>query len=142
MTIKIPSKLPSRDQLVFYNFAIQGERGDCQGVGRESQMCNFYVTCPGNSIIRLTERHSDRWKTERQKDRQTDRQTDGKTDRPIYPPTIDAHGLKIQWRGYLMFFLPKSLWGSRFSGKIPWGGSPNFGFYCIFLLIQYNLLKS
>jgi hypothetical protein len=46
---------------------------------------------------------------------------------------IDAHGLKIRGRGYLMF-LPKSLSGSRLSGKIAWGGgSPYFGFYCIFM---------
>jgi hypothetical protein len=48
--------------------------------------------------------------------------------------SIDAHGLKIQGKGYLMF-LPKSLGGgggSRLSGKIA-GGSPYFGFYCILL---------
>jgi hypothetical protein len=35
---------------------------------------------------------------------------------------IDAHGLKIQGRGYLMFFakIPGG-WGSRLSGKIAWG---------------------
>ncbi len=46
---------------------------------------------------------------------------------------IDAHGLTIQGRGYMMFFakIPR---GSRFSGKIAWGGgSPYFGFYCIFI---------
>ncbi len=33
---------------------------------------------------------------------------------------IDAHGLKIQGRGYGMF-LPKFLGGSRVSGQIAWG---------------------
>jgi hypothetical protein len=33
---------------------------------------------------------------------------------------IDAHGLKIQGRGYLKF-LPKFLGGSRLSGKIAMG---------------------
>jgi hypothetical protein len=38
---------------------------------------------------------------------------------PIFQ-SIDAHGLKIQGRGYLMFFakIPR---GSRVSGKIAWG---------------------
>jgi hypothetical protein len=35
---------------------------------------------------------------------------------------LDAHGLKIQGGGYLKF-LPKSLGGSRLSGKIHLGGS-------------------
>ncbi len=39
--------------------------------------------------------------------------------------------MKIQG-GYLKF-LPKSLGGSRLSGKIAWGGSPYFGFYWIFI---------
>jgi hypothetical protein len=47
--------------------------------------------------------------------------------------TIDAHRVKIPGTGYLMF-LPKFLAGSRLSGKIAWGGgSPYFGFYCIFI---------
>ncbi len=45
--------------------------------------------------------------------------------------SIDAHGLKIQGRGYGMF-LPKFLGGWRVSGKIAWG-STYFGFYCIFI---------
>jgi hypothetical protein len=35
-------------------------------------------------------------------------------------PYIDAHRLKIQGRGYLMFFA-KIPGGSRLSGKIAWG---------------------
>ncbi len=46
---------------------------------------------------------------------------------------IDAHGLKIQGRGYLMFF-PKIPRGSRFSGKIAWGGGPYFGFHNVFFI--------
>ncbi len=44
---------------------------------------------------------------------------------------IDAHGLKIQGRGYGMF-LPKFLGGQGFQKKLP-GGSPYFVFYCIFI---------
>jgi hypothetical protein len=44
---------------------------------------------------------------------------------------IDAHGLKIQGRGYLKFFL-KSLGGQGFQEKLP-RGSSYFGFYCIFI---------
>jgi hypothetical protein len=48
---------------------------------------------------------------------------------------IDAHGLKIQGRGYGMF-LPKFLrggpGGSRVSGKIA-RGYTYFAFYCIFI---------
>jgi hypothetical protein len=50
-------------------------------------------------------------------------------------PPIDAHGLKIQGRGYLMFF-PKSLGGVKAFRKNCLGGvggSPYFGFYCIFI---------
>jgi hypothetical protein len=51
--------------------------------------------------------------------------------------TIDAHGLKIQERGYLMF-LPKSLVGvSRLSGKIAWRGTPILGFIA-FLLTSFS----
>jgi hypothetical protein len=41
---------------------------------------------------------------------------------------IDAHGLKIQGRGYLMFFAKIPRGGSRLSGKIAWGGPPISGF--------------
>jgi hypothetical protein len=46
----------------------------------------------------------------------------------------DAHGLRIQGRGYLMFF-PKSLGGHSFQEKLlgGGGGSLYFGFYCIFI---------
>jgi hypothetical protein len=44
---------------------------------------------------------------------------------------IDAHGLKIQGRGYVMFF-SKILRGQGFQEKLP-GGVPYFGFYCIFI---------
>ncbi len=45
---------------------------------------------------------------------------------------IDAHGLKIQGRGYGMF-LPKLLRGGQgFQEKLP-GGSTYFAFYCIFI---------
>ena len=45
---------------------------------------------------------------------------------------IDAHGLKIQGRGYLMFFakIPRGVKAFR---KNCLGGSPYFGFYCIFI---------
>jgi len=43
---------------------------------------------------------------------------------------IDAHGLKTQGRGYLIF-LPKSLGGS---GKIAWGGGPPISGFIAFLL--------
>jgi hypothetical protein len=45
---------------------------------------------------------------------------------------MDAHGLKIQGRGYLMF-LPESLGRSRLSGKIAWGGPPISGFIAFLL---------
>jgi hypothetical protein len=43
-----------------------------------------------------------------------------------------AHGLKIQGRGYLMFFfkIPR---GSRLSGKIALGGLPFLGFIAFLL---------
>ncbi len=46
---------------------------------------------------------------------------------------IDAHGLKIQGRGYLMFFakIPKGV--KAFRKNCLGGGSPYFGFYCIFI---------
>jgi hypothetical protein len=44
---------------------------------------------------------------------------------------IDAHGLKIQGRGYLKF-LPNFLGGSRVSDKIA-RGSPYFGFIAFLL---------
>ncbi len=47
-------------------------------------------------------------------------------------PTIDAHGLKIQGRGYLMFLAKIPRGGQGFQEKLP-GGSPYFGFYCIFI---------
>ncbi len=45
---------------------------------------------------------------------------------------IDAHGLKIQGRGYLIFFtkIPRGVKAFR---KNCLGGSPYFGFYCIFI---------
>ncbi len=46
---------------------------------------------------------------------------------------IDAHGLKIQGRGYLMFFAKIPRGGQGFQEKLPGGGSPDFGFYCIFI---------
>ncbi len=48
--------------------------------------------------------------------------------------TIDAHGLNIQGRGYLMFFAKIPRGGQGFQEKLPGGGgSPYFGFYCIFI---------
>ncbi len=46
---------------------------------------------------------------------------------------IDAHGLKIQGRGYLMFFaeIPRGV--KAFRKNCLGGGSPYFGFYCIFI---------
>ncbi len=46
----------------------------------------------------------------------------------------DAHGLKIQGRGYLMFFakIPRGVKGFR-KNCLGRGGSPYFGFYCIFI---------
>jgi hypothetical protein len=46
--------------------------------------------------------------------------------------TIDAHGLKIQWRGYLMFFAKIPRGGQGFQEKLP-GGSPYFGFIAFLL---------
>ena len=46
---------------------------------------------------------------------------------------IDAHGLKIQGRGYLMFFAKIPRGGQGFQEKLPGGGSPYFRFYCIFI---------
>ena len=46
--------------------------------------------------------------------------------------SIDAHWLKIQGRGYLMF-LPKSLGGKGIQGKLPAGG-PSFLGLIAFLL--------
>jgi hypothetical protein len=46
---------------------------------------------------------------------------------------IDAHGLKIQGRGYLMFFCQNPQGGSRVSGKIAWGGPPISGFIAFLL---------
>jgi hypothetical protein len=46
--------------------------------------------------------------------------------------SIDAHGLKLQWRGYLMFFAKIPRGGQGFHEKLS-GGSPYFGFYCIFI---------
>jgi hypothetical protein len=45
---------------------------------------------------------------------------------------LNAHGLKIQGRGYLMFFakIPRGVKAFR---KNCLGGSPYFGFYCIFI---------
>jgi hypothetical protein len=45
---------------------------------------------------------------------------------------IDAHGLKIQGRGYLMFFAKIPRGGQGFQEKLP-GGSPYFR-YIAFLL--------
>ncbi len=45
---------------------------------------------------------------------------------------IDAHGLKIQGRGYLMFFAKISR-GVKAFRKNCLGGSPYLGFYCIFI---------
>jgi hypothetical protein len=49
----------------------------------------------------------------------------------------DAHGLKIQGRGYLIFFgnIPR---GSRLSGKFAWEGPPISGFIAFLLT---NVLK-
>ncbi len=46
--------------------------------------------------------------------------------------SIDAHGLKIQGRGYGMF-LPKFLGGVKGFRKNCYGGSTYFAFYCIFI---------
>ena len=46
--------------------------------------------------------------------------------------SIDAHRLKIQGRGYLMFFAKIPRWGQGFQEKLS-GGSPYFRFYCIFI---------
>jgi hypothetical protein len=67
----------------------------------------------------------------------------------LRPPCIvDAHGLKIQGRGYLKFFA-KITWGVKAFRKNCLGGSPYFGFYCIFInkcfeslcLNWYHLLR-
>jgi hypothetical protein len=54
---------------------------------------------------------------------------------------IDAHGLKIQGRGYLKL-LPKSLGGCQVKvsgkGKIA-QGSHYFGFYCIFINKSFEI---
>jgi hypothetical protein len=48
--------------------------------------------------------------------------------------TIHAHGLKIQGRGYLMFFAKIPREGQGFQEKLRGGwGSSYFGFYCIFI---------
>jgi hypothetical protein len=39
------------------------------------------------------------------------------------------------------FFLPKSLGGSRLSGKIAWGGSPYFGFYTFIAFLLTSVLE-
>jgi hypothetical protein len=55
---------------------------------------------------------------------------------------IDAHGLKIQGRGYLLFFakIPRG-GGQGFQEKLPGGGgSPYFGFYCIFINKSFEIL--
>ncbi len=49
----------------------------------------------------------------------------------------DAHGLKIKERGQIKF-LPKSLGGQGFQEKLP-GGSPYFGFYCIFIIKSFEI---
>jgi hypothetical protein len=46
---------------------------------------------------------------------------------------IDAHGLKIQGRGYLMFFAKIPGGGPRLSGKIAWGGGPISDFIAFLL---------
>jgi hypothetical protein len=46
---------------------------------------------------------------------------------------IDAHGLKIQGRGYLVFFAEIPRGGSMLSGKIAWGGPPILGFIAFLL---------
>ncbi len=46
---------------------------------------------------------------------------------------IDAHGLKIQGRGYLKFFAKIPRGGVKAFKKNCLGGSPFFGFYCIFI---------
>jgi hypothetical protein len=53
--------------------------------------------------------------------------------KPLDVLTVDAHGLKIEGWRYLMFFakIPRG-GGQRFQEKLP-GGSPYFGFYCIFI---------
>ncbi len=47
---------------------------------------------------------------------------------------IDAHGLKIQGRGNLMFFakIPRGVKAFR-KNSLGGGGPPYFGFYCIFI---------
>ncbi len=49
--------------------------------------------------------------------------------------SIDAHGLKIQGRGVSEVFakIPGGGGGQGFQKKLPGGGSPYFGFYCIFI---------
>ncbi len=42
--------------------------------------------------------------------------------------SIDAHGLKIQGRGYLMFFAKISRGGQGFQEELPRGGPPISGF--------------
>ncbi len=46
---------------------------------------------------------------------------------------IDAHGLKIQGRGYLMFFVRIPGGVKAFRKNCRGGGGPYFGFYCIFI---------
>jgi hypothetical protein len=49
------------------------------------------------------------------------------------PVSIDAHGLKIQGRGYLMFFAKIPRVDQGFQEKLPGGGPPILCFYCIFI---------
>jgi hypothetical protein len=53
---------------------------------------------------------------------------------------IDAHGLKIQGRGYLMFFLPKSLWGVKAFRKNCLWGSRISGFIAFLLTSVLNIV--
>jgi hypothetical protein len=47
--------------------------------------------------------------------------------------TIDAHGLKIQGMGYLMFFAKIPRGGQGFQEKLPGGGPPILGFIAFLL---------
>jgi hypothetical protein len=47
---------------------------------------------------------------------------------------IDAHGLKIQGRGYLMFFAKIPRVGQGFQEKLPGGGGPHISGFIAFLL--------
>ncbi len=55
---------------------------------------------------------------------------------------IDAHGLKIQGRGHVMFIVKTPGGGHGFQEKLPGGGgSPYFGFYTFIAFLLTSVLK-